>query len=66
VDGRQRQLTATAMAGGSAVIGGVEVAINSSNGASGSGGGGKHVGFSHTVQRKTLRFMDHKPLPPIL
>ena len=54
------------MAGGSAAIDGVEVAINSSNGESGSGGGGKHVGFAHTVQCKTLRFMDHKPLPSIL
>jgi hypothetical protein len=37
VDGRQRQLTATAMAGGSAAIDGAAVAINSGNGASGSG-----------------------------
>jgi len=57
VDGRQRQLTATAMAGGSAAIDGAAVAINSGNGASGSGGGGKQAGFV-TAQRKTLRLMD--------
>jgi len=39
VDGRQRQLT------GSAAIDGAAVAINSGNGASGSGGGGKQAGF---------------------
>jgi len=51
------------MAGGSAAIDGAAVAINSGNGASGSGGGGKQAGFVHTAQRKTLRFMDRKPLP---
>ena len=45
MDGSQRQLTATAMAGGSVAIDGAAVAINSGNGASGSGGGGKQAGF---------------------
>ena len=53
------------MAGGSAAIDGAAVAINSGNGASGSGGGGKQAGFVHTAQRKTLRFMDRKPLPSL-
>ena len=54
------------MAGGSAAIDGAAVAINSGNGASCSGGGGKQADFV-AAQRKTLRFMDgaslSRPLP---